>query len=52
VLTLTRKSSLTQLSSNATFNSILKCDPETLLGGLISRLSLFCDILPWFFYHA
>lgn len=49
---LTRKSLLTHHSSDATFKLVLKRGTAPSLGGLTSRLSLFCDILPRVFSHA
>ncbi len=49
---LTRKSSLTHPSSDAIFKLVLKRGTAPFLGGLTSRLSLFCDILPRVFFHA
>jgi hypothetical protein len=37
---------LTHRSTDATFKSVLKRGLVPFLGGLTSRLSLFCDILP------
>ena len=51
VLTLSRKS-LTHASSDATFKSVLRRGTAPFPGGLTSRLSFFCDILPRVVHYA